>query len=249
MCLDMHLFTNISIRGGVQRVIVYILIFALMSKPWKPILSNYFRILQSQGLWSRTVISKLSTDFPNILLMATDYLPVPRRSMRSTIAMFAQILKYVQQCEIMHGRFLQLWAQIKKSRQQIDNFWSESKLRRVEQCENFVAAQQRLPATRRQQSGGSNPQPGVSNQPINQQSRQSLVAASRHSIQREAGDTKMPILGEGGTQTVLRSTEENQTVSLFLNIFTLEPIICESGSSLHTKQVSVFRFVWLLNPL
>ena len=71
----------------------------------------------------------------------------------------------------------------------------------------------RLPATRRQQSGVSNPQPGGGNQPINQRSPQSLVAASRHSIQRETGDTKMPIWGRLA-QTVLRSTGES-TVSLF----------------------------------
>ena len=44
-----------------QRVTVYTLTFALMSQSWKPILSNYFRILQSHGLLSRTVISNLST--------------------------------------------------------------------------------------------------------------------------------------------------------------------------------------------
>ena len=105
-------------------------------------LRNYFRSLQSQGLPSRTVVIKLSTDFLNILLMATDYLPVPRSSMRNTIAMLAQIHKYVKLCrEVVAAhcwvsRFLALWAQMHKPRHKLTIF----SRRRVEQCETFLAA-------------------------------------------------------------------------------------------------------------
>ena len=173
-----------------------------MSWWWKAIMGNYFRILQSHGLPSRTVIRKLSTcriDYLNILLVAYNYPPVPRSSMRNT--MLAQIHKYVQQFEITQGRgsfpmqsrFLHFWG----TNQQIANP-NQQQIELQKQCETFLAAQERLPATWRHQSRVSNAQPGVSNQPINQQSRQSLCLLQRplHSIQRETGDTWMPISGD-----------------------------------------------------
>ena len=207
--------------------------------------TNYFRILQSQVLLSRTVIIKLSTDFLNILLMGTDYLPVPRSSMRNTIAMLAQIHKYVKLCrEVVAAEpfpgFVSTNAQTEATNWQFLVGGGSSNVK-------LFWPPMRLPATRRQQSGVSNPQPGGGNQPINQRSPQSLVAASRHSIQRETGDTKMPIWGRLA-QTVLRSTGESNCFT----VSTQQPIIwffCLVWSwhdiMTYAKQVFVFRFVWL----
>ena len=113
-----------------------------MSWWWKAIMGNYFRILQSHGLPSRTVIRKLSTcriDYLNILLVAYNYPPVPRSSMRNTI--LAQIHKYVQQFEITQGRgsfpmqsrFLHFWG-----RNQQIAATNPNPNRAGEQCETFA---------------------------------------------------------------------------------------------------------------
>ena len=104
-------------------------------------LRNFFRSLQSQGLPSRTVVIKLSTDFLNILLMGTDYLPVPRSSMRNTIAMLAQIHKYVKLCrEVVAAH---CWAVSWLCEHKCTNRGNKLTIfsrRRVEQCETFLAA-------------------------------------------------------------------------------------------------------------
>ena len=73
----------------------------------EPVMKTNFEQLFQNSAKSRTAEQngyQQLINNPNILLIvATDYPPVPRSSMRNTIAMLAQIHKYVQQCKIMQG--------------------------------------------------------------------------------------------------------------------------------------------------